>query len=429
MAYSTLQTRISLRNDTTARWAVSTEVLLKGEFAYDADLNLFKMGDGVHTYSELGDQFISEAAVKKLIAAIPTYAGPMIYEVTLAEHNHNAAEMLAALVAKVTNPKGGDIGIVKNPIDGTHLEYTAYVYNGTSKAWAAMEGNYCADNVYFDADLTYTANIGVKVVPSSGSGIISARGKNVKQVFADILAQEKNPSTSQPSYSISLNNAGAKEVGTKITPTYTGSWNPGSYTYGPATGCTPTYSVTDGSETKTTKDGSFAELTVGDATNYKVTGTCSYTEGAIPKTNIGNEYPAGKIVAGSIGPKNSAAITGYRAWFCGYKANNAASPTNEAAMTSAFFRGLGTAQNGSFPSTMNTNQMQQMYFAAPAGKVKKIAVANAVNGAPLTVTKSTFTVNIEGANGYTAAAYDFFYVNNATAEGGASKWNITVTKA
>ena len=83
MAYSTLQTRIALRNDTTAKWALSSVVLLKGELAYDSELNVFKIGDGVHTYSELGDKFISEAEIKSLIAAIPSYEGPMVYEVTL----------------------------------------------------------------------------------------------------------------------------------------------------------------------------------------------------------------------------------------------------------------------------------------------------------------------------------------------------------
>lgn len=428
MAYSTLQTRIALRNDTTAKWALSTVVLLKGELAYDSELNVFKIGDGVHTYSELGDKFISEKEIKSLIAAIPSYEGPMVYEVTLGEHTHDAATVLAALVAQVSTPKGGDIGIVKSPIDGVHLEYTAFVYDKTAKAWAAMDGNYCVDNVYFKDNLTYTANIGVLTVPASGSGTIEAAGKNIKNVLDTILAQEKNPTTTQPSYSLSLTNAGAKEVGTQISPAYTGTFNAGSYTYGPATGVTATYSVTDGSETLTTKDGTFSQITVGDGTNYKITGTCTYTAGATPVTNLGNEYAAGKISAGSIS-RTSAAITGYRAWFCGYKANAERDPSNADAMTSSFIRALGTSQNGSFPSTMNTTNMQQMYFAAPTGKVSKVAVANAVNGAPLTVTKASFTVNVEGANGYTAQAYDLFYVSNAVAESGASKWNITVTKA
>ena len=45
----------------------------------------------------------------------------------------------------------GDIAIVKDPIADGVYQYTAYVYNGS--AWAAMDGNYNANNVYFDEDL------------------------------------------------------------------------------------------------------------------------------------------------------------------------------------------------------------------------------------------------------------------------------------
>ena len=70
--------------------------------------------------------------------------------------------------------------------------------------------------------------------------------------------------------------------------------------------------------------------------------------------------------------------------------------------------------------------MKQMFFAAPKGRVKGISIANAVNGAPLTV--KTSVVSVEGANRYNAIEYDLFYVSNAVAEGGSSKWNITVKK-
>ena len=62
--------------------------------------------------------------------------------------------------------------------DGTRTSRTAYSYDGAK--WCAMDGNYNAENVYFDSDLTYTAPIGVMTVPSSGAGKISAAGKNVK---------------------------------------------------------------------------------------------------------------------------------------------------------------------------------------------------------------------------------------------------------
>ena len=81
-----------------------------------------------------------------------------------------------------------------------------------------------------------------------------------------------------------------------------------------------------------------------------------------------------------------------------------------------------TKVNGSFPSSLTTNKMKQIFFAAPKGKKASLSITNAVNGAPLTVQKTS--VFVEGANNYTAIEYDVFYVSNAVAENGESKWTI-----
>ena len=93
-------------------------------------------------------------------------------------------------------------------------------------------------------------------------------------------------------------------------------------------------------------------------------------------------------------------------------------------LTSANIRAL-TPKNGEFPGTISTNKMQQMFFAIPKGKKTNVSVANNVNGAPCTVTKVT-DIMVEGANGYTAIAYDVWYVNNAAPDGGSNTYKITV---
>lgn len=280
-----------------------------------------------------------------------------------------------------------------------------------------------ASAVTLTKDITATYAFGKYSPDTTGSVTIPAEGKTLEEFLQNALAEEKNPTITQPSVSISLSNAGAKEVGTKFTPTYTTSFNIGKYSYGPATGVTTTYSVTDGTATKTTASGSFDEMTIEPSTNYKLTVTATHTAGVNPKTNLGTEKPDLKIAAGSK-TASSASVTGYRGWFCGYysAASALADPTT---ITSAAIRAFGV-RNGSFVTTMDTNQMKQMFFAAPKGIVKTLKVANAVNGAPQTVQKCE--VNVEGANGYTAVAYDVFYVSNAAAESGASKFSITVTK-
>lgn len=94
------------------------------------------------------------------------------------------------------------------------------------------------------------------------------------------------------------------------------------------------------------------------------------------------------------------------------------------ALTSAQIRAL-TARNGSFPTTIDTNQMQQMFFAIPKGKKTSVKCSNNVNGAPCTMGKTE--VEVEGANGFTAIAYDVWYVSSASADSGANTYKIVVS--
>lgn len=415
MADTTLQTTIILRNDVTANWANSTLVLKKGEVAIDTEKNIFKIGDGEKTFSQIDKYFASfDEVVKAINEATKNLHTADVYEAEV----DLGADKLAALKALATNPFKGDFGIVKEKLspEGKY-QYTAYIYDGEN--WAAMDGNYDAENVYFQKDLTITAPIGVQTIPSSGSKTLATTGKNLKQVLDMIVASEKNPSTTQPSVTLNSSNIGAKEVGTNIAVAYSFATNPGSYTYGPATGVTFSgYEATFNGETLTDASGTFASMQVVDDTNLSISGKCASSEGAVPLTNLGNPYEAGKIAAKNYTPSKGT-LTGYRGWFYGYY-NGTTAIADPAAITSAQLRAFGTKTN--FPTSMNTSQMQQMFFAAPKGRVSSVSISNAVNGAPLTVTKGS--ASVEGANGYTAAEYDLFYVANAVAEGGDSKWNI-----
>lgn len=394
---ATLNTKIVIRNDSSTNWlANESVVLLKGEvgieFLADGKVKM-KVGDGTKSWAEL-----------------PYFGGEEGKTFTVDSLNDITETELAV----------GDTAIVKTLIADDKYSYTGYVYNGTD--WAAMDGNYNASNVYFDEDFTFTKAIGTVTIPASGSTVVDAEGKSLKEFFAGLFAAEQNPSTTQPSVSFNSVTSGAKEVGTKLSPTWDAKLNAGSYTYGPATGVTASsWAITDNASTPntaTTASGTFPEIQVTESTNYKITATASYADGVMPKTNIGNDYAAGQIKAGSKSATSSA-ITGYRAWFYGYK-----NGTNFVAISdvdSTVIRGL-TSTNGSFPSQLSTTDMQQMFFAAPAGKVTSVEISDATNGAPQTVTKTT--VNVEGANGYTAVAYDLFYVSNAVAGSGSAKFNI-----
>ena len=404
-----LNTRIQLKHGLAANWTEKNPVLLAGEIGIETDTLKMKVGDGTSNWSALG--YLGADAND--ILAIINENRDSCTTVNVVEGQSDTEAL-----ATISNPKNGDTAVLVKVISGDKKSYTAFVYDN---AWKAMDGNYNASNVYFDEDITYTVGFGTLAKPTS-SAKFSATGKNVTEVFKALMAEQKNPDTTLPSATLDSNNIGAKEVGTNIAINYNISTNPGSYTYGPSTGVTfSNYQATFNGETLTGASGTFTSVQVTDNMSLSISGSVKHSDGVIPKTNLGNAYEKGQIKAATKS-LSKGTLTGYRNWFYGYKAGGAT--IDAANLTSANIRAL-TPQNGSFPSTISTNKMQQMFFAIPKGKRTDVSVANNVNGAPCTVTKVT-DIMVEGANGYTAIAYDVWYVNNAAPDGGSNTYKITV---
>ena len=309
----------------------------------------------------------------------------------------------------------GDIIIIKDIIAGDKYQHTSYVYNGAT--WAAMDGNYNAENVYFDEDFTFTEDVGVITIPDSGSIKVAANGKNIKDFLASIFAQEVNPSTTYPSASISSSTAKAYEAGTKVTPAYSVTFSAGSYTYGPATGVTATaYHVTDGTNTKDTASGSMPEIQVTDTTNYKISATVDHTDGVTPKTNIGNDYPSGAINEGTTEKVTSKAITGFRYAFVG-------PDTTGAALDSGFIRGLKAQGNGVSGHTVtwkasDTPGIKRYIVAIPASsskKVSKVIITSSMNAdCTADYVLQDTNVDVEGKNNFTAVPYKIWIYEPAS---------------
>lgn len=407
MAEKTLTTQIILRNGTTTEWEASTKVLKLGEIGIDTTKNEIRIGDGTHTWKDLKIAGADQEAIQALIDKAEDKVS-----VLLVEGNETDTEMLAT----IANPAQGDMAIVERAVATNANSYTAYVYDG--KKWCAMDGNYSAENVYFDSDLTYTAPIGVKTVPASGSGTISAAGKNIKEVLASILAEKKYPNKTNPAVSFtSQDGFGTHEIGTMKNLSYTASLSAGSYTYGPATGITAqswSVSCTGVADAKTSATGVF-ENVVAEAAPKTITATATYNEGAVPKTNLGDDYPDGKIAAGSAS-KTSKEFVGVRYMFWGPM-------TTDEALNSAAIRGLahnkaaGTGDLAKFGAGAGA---KKVIVAVPSGrKITKVIMPSALNAdvTALFVKQST-TVPVEGANGYTAAAYDVYVYQPASIDAG-----------
>lgn len=314
-----------------------------------------------------------------------------------------------------SNAQQGDMGVVETVIDKDKKSYTAYIYD--DGAWKAMDGNYDASNVYFDADLTYTAGIGVLAAPT-GSATLAAKGKSVKEVLASILAKEAYPNATNPTVSISGESGyGTFEVGTLKNLAYTGNLSAGSYTYGPATGIAATSwsaSCTGVTETKTTKSGTF-ENVMADTTVKTVTVTAHYGDGAIPVTNLGNPYPSKQIKAGSAS-KSSSQLRGVRYMFWGPM-------TTDAELNSANIRALAHKEEAKAKglSTFGAGAgAKKVVVAVPAGrKITKVLMPSALNAdvTALFVKQGTQS-QVEGANAYAATAYDVYVYQPASIDAG-----------
>ena len=405
MATKTLSTQIILRNGTTTEWEASTKILKLGEVGIDTTKNEIRIGDGEHTWENLKIAGADQAAIQALIDQAED-------KVTVVQAGDGTIDEALATIAA---PSQGDMAIVEQKFgavetaDGTRTSRTAYSYDGAK--WCAMDGNYNAENVYFDSDLTYTAPIGVMTVPSSGAGIISAAGKNVKEVLASILAEEKNPVTTQPSASVTLKGGGTVEVGTHRNISYSASLSAGSYTYGPPTGVVAgTVTASFDGQTKDGATGAFDNV-VATETPKTLSVSITHNEGAVPKTNLGNPYAEGKIAAGTKTATASQTLVGVRHMFYGPM-------TTDAELNSENIRKL--KHEAASKKTIGT-------FGAGAGAVKvvvavptsmkvtKVLMPSAMNAdATASFVKQAGSVQVEGAEGFTAAAYNVWVYQPAS---------------
>lgn len=327
---------------------------------------------------------------------------------SITKETHEAA--LVRLPGENAVLNKGDIAIVKDPIADDTYQYTSYVYNGT--AWAAMDGNYNAKNVFFDQDFTFTKAIGTVSIPSSGSKVVAAEGKNLYDFFAGLFAAEDTEPdiTENPSVkTATLNKAGSYEAGTELTGiTYSATFEDGKYQYGPEpTGVTVTAweaKTNGGTVVGTAASGSIADMEVADDTNYYLTIKATYSAGSYAKTNLGNDSSV--RIAASNKTKNTSAIKGYRNTFYGTLDNA------DTVLTSDVIRGLtksgATLAAGSTFTIDIPASAKKAIIAVPKGLgVSGVAHREGL-GAPVLSTFTPQEITVEGASGNAAITYDVY---------------------
>ena len=306
--------------------------------------------------------------------------------------------------------------------EGTEAEWIASLNPATS-----AEG-IPADKVMFDSDLVLTEKFG-KYEPVDGKVTVPAANKSWKAILLDAYSEDKNPTTTDPTVTISSSTAKAYEVGTKVSPAYSGDYTAGSYSYGPETGVTITkWEATNNvtSEKLTTQSGTFASYTVPDGANYKITINGTHTDGAMPKTALGSDYAAGQIKSATL-PATSGAITGYRNTFYGTLTNKSTT------LNSATIRGLSqksgkTLANGnSFTVNVPVGAMAVVIaYPATLRDLSSIKDVNASNAEILEAFTTKTTTTVEGASGYSAIEYKVYMQPFAKANDKANKYTVTI---
>lgn len=289
-----------------------------------------------------------------------------------------------------------------------------------------MDGNYNAENVYFDEDLITTTKVG-NITLTNGQATIPAAGKNLKEVFNTIFVKESNPSVTKPSVSLKFTNAKAYEVGSNVRPSYEATFNSGSYEYDSSTGVTvDSWTITDSNgNTSTESNSTFALFQVTDDTDYSITAVANYTDGNIPNTNLGNPYADGQIKAGSASTTKGG-LVGYRKTFYG-------TLDNKDELTSAVIRSLSSTtsanKNGDALVVNIPVGAYRVVFAYPA-TLNDLGSVTDTNGLHAEILSGFSMINLDvnGSNGYEAKPYKVYYIDYANANDAANTYTFTIAE-
>jgi hypothetical protein len=317
---------------------------------------------------------------------------------------------------------------------------TAYMYDGSK--WCALDGNYDASNVYTSSKITLAGDYGTDSrgdkltrIGNKKIGDEIAAGTSLQSILMDLLSQRLQPSASNPSASVILTNSGnnggniSVEIGTSYTPKYRTTFSAGSFTYGPATGCTSTAASVQVVGVDSTKvdiaanalngaSGSLPAYTVGDATSRKLRVSYGWTASTgTPEDNLGDPAINGTKIDAASGKSadSSHTITGYRNYWYGFIGSTDHSTISRDSSTNVCGDGTKNLTAGNAAISAKTlptitavagDRMPVVVMPTAAGKkVSSASMPSSLN-APVTFTKLG-TVNLKGLNGYgDAVSYD-----------------------
>lgn len=332
------------------------------------------------------------------------------------------ADTLVPLAGEVCITNDGDNKGLYKVGDGTST-WRQLEYHGGGGADVQVD----ASQVMFSQDLIFTEPFGKYEPGGSGQVTIPANGESLLNVLLDAFAEDSNPNITQPSASVTSAQMTRAEVGTNITPSYSVSFNPGNYQYGPATGVTATaYSVSFNSETLTTQTGSFAQYQITDDTNLRISAQVTHGAGAIPVTALGQEYADGQIKAGTKSAQTGA-VTGYRKSFYGTYTAKGTEGTDSATIRALQGSSNNALANGSTFTINIPVGALRVCFAYPA-TLRDVTSVKDVNGLNAEIASSfaKSEVQVAGANNYSPIAYKVYTLDFANANDTANTYTVQI---
>ncbi len=443
---NTIKTRLQLKHDTLENWEKSELTLALGEVAF-AQLSdgSFQMRVGV------GDKKWSELSASPIKWSADQIEGltDAMSQLSTTHYEKSTEAELFALSSVCTN---GDTGVVKTQISGNIYSYKAYVFDGTLSAWKAMDGNYSANNVYFENDITAMYTFGKHTGTDASPVTIDAKGMTLAQVFEGALTKVNNaPSVTNPTCDISIASQSNKEIGSTVNSfTWSRSYTDGSYGFGrygdtktKSAGCelssstvTCSKELTDASTALSATSGTAylttpVTLGIGSNTIATMNLTCNYEASPYePANNIGGKATEkSPIAAGSKTDSATLTVSGYRqALYIGTTTQERASDS----ITSDFLKGVEKVDGKAIFSSLknetqtNNNKKTGTYsITVPVGaKTIVIASYDPSSNASLSQVLNT-TVNADMTESFNKTKLTGVMVNGAT-DADAAKGKFTV---
>ena len=254
-------------------------------------------------------------------------------------------------------------------------------------------------------DETFTVELGAGgTLGGFKTGDTIDKDVSMETLIKKLLMKQVPPTYTAPAVSISNNGgsaSGSYEIGTSITPNIKATFN--KHDAGDLISIQFQKNGTNVGEAGTTNPGTYTEeASVLEATT-KFKAVVSYGEGDIKNDNLGQPYETGHITAGSK-TTSEFTFTPYRqGYFVG-------STTGTDAVTSATVRSF-TKKNGAYSSgtvkfTVPAGAARVMFLCPMTNTgVTKVLNESALN-ADVTSTFVKSTIDVEGADGYTAITYN-----------------------